>query len=616
MLHQQFPLPTGLGLLEEKKESKPELMISTRPEIRKGCVWEVQLRFSADVIKKHGLKQIYIEKPKNSGAKEVAYLCLKVRSKLITPRRELAFRKVAEIENETEFLELNEFGVITLKVRFTQRPRAVFHKHADVMILMVNLKNSRTDQSITYDEHELIFRGGTGSQHSADNRKRQYLEVHQPDGASNEQQQQQQYNMQQGSAQSNSYMDPPSSGLDSEVLNATELVTDFLTGQSGVNLMHMQGHPFHSVNSLIASPTLGGMSLTSGLDDLTPPSLASMDTLCNSFLSNTPSSIASLTNGSASSSSFLSSNNTNITTSSAAFLSSNMSAQMSDSSAFGLDASDLLNASRSFFSSGTLLDCPSDTFAQLPSTAPSMFSSSHSTTSSSSSASLSASTLPTPAQPTTPSKFTVVFDKRRGGCTRCKAECEVYQGTGGSCNNCGCFPAMHLDVDKPAHEQMCKKRKHEAVEEDDETSESETDQAVPPLKRRKYILETEFYQKLFFKSIAFMTLDELASLCNNAPIPLFVKDENSVYKYVNTSFCNFILDTVRKDNIVNKRTNQVLSGHEADEVVKMDKYLMTREGKIMTFNVAVNRQEYRVIKLYTRLRDGMKVVVGAVVSSL
>lgn len=583
-------------------------MISTRPEIRKGCVWEVQLRFSADVIKKHGLKQIYIEKPKNAGAKEVAYLCLKVRSKLITPRRELAFRKVAEIENETEFMELNEFGVVTLKVRFTQRPRAVFHKHADVMILMVNLKNSRTDQSITYDEHELIFRGGTGSQHSADNRKRQYLEVHQ-EGTS-----EQQY-MQQNSAQSNSFMDPSSSGLDSEVLNASELVTDFLTGQSGVSLM--QGHPFHSVNSLIASPTLGGMSLTSGLDDLTPASLASMDTLCNSFLSNTPSSIASLTNGSASSSSFLSSNNTNITTSSAAFLSSNMSAQMSDSSAFGLDASDLLNGSRSYFTSGTLLDCPSDTFAQLPSTAPSMFSSSHSTTTSSSAASLSASTLPTlSAQPSSPNKFTVVFDKRRGACTRCKHECEVYQGTGGSCNNCGCFPAMHLDVDKPAHEQMCKKRKHEAVEADEETSESETDQAVPPLKRRKYILETEFYQKLFFKSIAFMTLDELASLCNNAPIPLFVKDENSVYKYVNTSFCNFILDTVRKDNIVNKRTNQVLSGHEADEVVKMDKYLMTREGKIMTFNVAVNRQEYRVIKLYTRLRDGMKVVVGAVVSSL
>lgn len=605
MLHQQFALPTGLGLLEEKKETKPELMISTRPEIRKGCVWEVQLRFSADIIKKHGLKQIYIEKPKNSAAKEVAYLCLKVRSKLITPRRELAFRKVAEIENDTEFLELNEFGVITLKVRFTQRPRAVFHKHADVMILMVNLKSSRTDQSITYDEHELIFRGGTGSQHSADNRKKMWTD----NGASNEQQQQQQYNMQQNNAQSNSFMDPPSSGLDSEVLNAAELVSDFLTGQSSGL---MQGHPFQS---LIASPTLGGMSLTSGLDDLTPASLASMDTLCNSFLSNTPSSIASLTGSSAASNSFLSSN-TNITTSSAAFLSSNMSAQMSDSSAFGLDTSDLLNSSRSFFSSGTLLDCPSDTFAQLPSTAPSMFSSSHSTTSSSSSASLTASALPVITQSATPSKFTVVFDKRRGACTRCKTECEVYQGTGGSCNNCGCFPAMHLDVDKPAHEQMCKKRKHDAVEDDDETSESDTDQTMPPMKRRKYILETEFYQKLFFKSIAFMTLDELASLCNNAPIPLFVKDENSVYKYVNTSFCNFILDTVRKDNIVNKRTNQVLSGHEADEVVKMDKYLMTREGKIMTFNVAVNRQEYRVIKLYTRLRDGMKVVVGAVVSSL
>jgi hypothetical protein len=95
-----------------------------------------------------------------------------------------------------------------------------------------------------------------------------------------------------------------------------------------------------------------------------------------------------------------------------------------------------------------------------------------------------------------------------------------------------------------------------------------------------------------------------------------IQDENSVYRYVNDAFCEFILDTVCKENILNKDTTQVIQGKEGEDVVKTDKYLMSREGKIITFNLAVNRQEYRVMKRYTKLRDGMKVVVGAVISSV
>jgi len=82
---------------------------------------------------------------------------------------ELGLTKVAKIENDSDYLTLNEFSTITLKVRFTTRPRVVFQKQSDMMILIVALK--RGDQTLCSDESELIFRGGTGSIHSADSRK-------------------------------------------------------------------------------------------------------------------------------------------------------------------------------------------------------------------------------------------------------------------------------------------------------------------------------------------------------------------------------------------------------------------------------------------------------------
>lgn len=71
------------------------------------------------------------------------------------------------------------------QTRFTARPRAVFHKHADVMILVAHLKIG--DRVICSDtvrilftlvtishfvQLELVFRGGTGSIHGAENRGR------------------------------------------------------------------------------------------------------------------------------------------------------------------------------------------------------------------------------------------------------------------------------------------------------------------------------------------------------------------------------------------------------------------------------------------------------------
>jgi hypothetical protein len=157
-------------------DTKPGLVVSTRPEIRKGCSWDITMRFTSEIITKFGLKTIFVEKPRaSSPGRDTFYLCIKVRSKLMQPRRELGFRKVAEFENEVETVELNEQGVAILKVKFTQRPRSVFHKHSDTMILAVALKSAKDDRVVVSDEHELVFRGGTGSVHSADARKKMIL---------------------------------------------------------------------------------------------------------------------------------------------------------------------------------------------------------------------------------------------------------------------------------------------------------------------------------------------------------------------------------------------------------------------------------------------------------
>lgn len=92
--------------------------IYTRPEIRKGCLWDIQLRFNPEFVKKHQISQIYVEKPRGS-SETTTYLCLKIRSKLIKPIRELPFTKVAQtVTSEGDVLYFSDFSTVTLKYVF------------------------------------------------------------------------------------------------------------------------------------------------------------------------------------------------------------------------------------------------------------------------------------------------------------------------------------------------------------------------------------------------------------------------------------------------------------------------------------------------------------------
>jgi hypothetical protein len=47
------------------------------------------------------------------------------------------------------------------------------------------------------------------------------------------------------------------------------------------------------------------------------------------------------------------------------------------------------------------------------------------------------------------SEFTLVHNKKRGFCCDCMSECLFYRGCGGPCGECGCFPSAHIDLDRP-----------------------------------------------------------------------------------------------------------------------------------------------------------------------
>ena len=66
---------------------------------------------------------------------------------------------------------------------------------------------------------------------------------------------------------------------------------------------------------------------------------------------------------------------------------------------------------------------------------------------------------------------------------------------------------------------------------------------------------------------------------------------------------------------MHQSTTQILGRAEGNEIIKQEQSLMTREGKVKEFDVSIKRQNFRVMKQWTNLRDGQKVIVGIVVSS-
>lgn len=124
--------------------------------------------------------------------------------------------------------------------------------------------------------------------------------------------------------------------------------------------------------------------------------------------------------------------------------------------------------------------------------------------------------------------------------------------------------------------------------------------------------EDKVFQKLFFRSLAFLSLEELRALAQTAPLPVFVKDEQGIYLLANPAFCSFVYDE-NWDSIVHRTCHQLLDAQESERITRADQYIMQREGSVGTFTLSVKHQDYRVMKLYTKLRDtDEKLVVGVV----
>lgn len=543
MLH-AMPAFAGMHVAEHQSgnvDAKPGLVVSTRPEIRKGCSWDINLRFTLEIISKFGLKTIFVEKPRAaSPGRDAFYLCIKVRSKLMQPRRELGFRKVAEVENDLETIELNEQGVAVLKVKFTQRPRSVFHKHSDTMILVVALKSAKDDRVVVSDEHELVFRGGTGSVHSADARKKMILAGEMKKAA-----------------------DLPAFGgssLHQPAMHISRAVErpylDSEESEDGATAHHVAASTRPLEADLSAQP------------QCEPLTVQIFETLREDYAS----------------SSVMNEYKDEMELYQMPWL----SAETGTMSAFAPGAADALLASH--VTTGETENIAADE-----------------------------------------AKFTYDGGTRRNFaglfCSPVSERRLLLEADTSSAVVLDDGPQIDSMTQReptsipsagmPSYEGVQTRGRKRSMQDRDMTppAPAADDHGAafsPAAKRPKYSLEDRYFQKLFFKTLPFLTLEELRSVCGQAPIPMFVKDEQGVYKWANHIFCAFILDA-NMETVINRRPSQFLNAQEGEEVVKSDQYLLQREpGLIQTFDLNVKCQPYKVMKMYTRLRDGNRVVVGAV----
>jgi len=216
-------------------------------------------------------------------------------------------------------IEYNETGTAILRVKFTSRPRAVFHKHSDVMILLVSLR--RGNETLCSSSKELIFRGGTGSIHSAEGRNNG--------------------NISKKRKGVESYMSQENSEPLWPIMPSLpkEVIQEPVKTEPTPPAAPLQ-HKIEPNSSSIGWPT------DDFIDFGNPPPLYTEAVV-----------------------------------------------------------SDVYPSSENYFFESPEVVC------------------------------------------STPN-YTLVFGKRRGSCKICLTECSFYRGPGGPCNECGCFPSQHIDLDK------------------------------------------------------------------------------------------------------------------------------------------------------------------------
>eukprot|EP01129_Flabellula_baltica_P007180 TRINITY_DN275_c0_g1_i1.p1 TRINITY_DN275_c0_g1~~TRINITY_DN275_c0_g1_i1.p1 ORF type:complete len:393 (+),score=80.38 TRINITY_DN275_c0_g1_i1:60-1238(+) len=157
-------------VLESYVDSQEKFFrVDVKDEIRKNCLWGVNFLFSNTLMQTCPINRVTVVKKEEdlmkigAGQRSDYFLVLKVRSKLIVPLKEYPLERAATYESSLN-LKVRE-GAASMDVKFTQRPRSLFHKHSDVMIIVATLYCGT--KKLFYDTQELVFRGGTGSQHSA-----------------------------------------------------------------------------------------------------------------------------------------------------------------------------------------------------------------------------------------------------------------------------------------------------------------------------------------------------------------------------------------------------------------------------------------------------------------
>jgi len=136
-------------------------------------------------------------------------------------------------------------------------------------------------------------------------------------------------------------------------------------------------------------------------------------------------------------------------------------------------------------------------------------------------------------------------------------------------------------------------------------------------KRAKLSSEVPF-QNMFFDCVHFLTLPQIAAISATASVPVFVKDSNSVFIYINPMFCSFINNMRAGVDVVANKTHvsHVVDETEASSVIDQDRWMMSQEqGHVKTFNTVVNKRVYQIVKEWVTLADGKTVIVGAVTST-
>eukprot|EP01127_Copromyxa_protea_P009774 TRINITY_DN2324_c0_g4_i1.p1 TRINITY_DN2324_c0_g4~~TRINITY_DN2324_c0_g4_i1.p1 ORF type:complete len:676 (-),score=124.03 TRINITY_DN2324_c0_g4_i1:151-2127(-) len=638
-------------------QNVPDLEIFTRPEIRKGCLWDVQLRFKPEFVKRLQLSHILTDKPRNPNDNSV-YLSLKIRSKLIKPVRELPFSKVAQIvASEGTALYFNDFSAVTLKVKFTARPRAVFHKHSDMMILLVYIK--RGEQVLTFGEVELIFRGGTGSAHSAETRKAGRDVPPNPQPVSNP-----------APLLPPSFTATPTNFPSPPTVNCS-LSSPPNSFPSTLNSFSSPPNSFSSPPNSFSSPP---NSFSSAPNSFSPPPNSfssppnSFSSAPNSFSSPAPAANSFFSPNSFSSPSPVANSFSSATVTNSAlstpvtqpplpvqeaaptpvrfvpvpdlsrtfqseypvlefedfnshelcndFIQNKGDALLS-AAGFGSQHTfdDLLNPDNDF-SNGLWAEHLFEEYESLP---PSFASNSIQTSGATNNPgqNTTSENNNTNHYPSPPAEnqedhenqenpeFTVVYGKRRSACTHCGSECNCYRGSGGPCSNCGCFPAVHQNLDDP---QSLKRKR----------TSSFGNGGLE--KKPKYLLEIEHFRKLFFDSLRHMTLHQISAVTARAPVPVFVKDMNLTYIYINSTFLTFMMDIAHTHthslHVLNQDISHILDQTDAANVTRQEKFLMEQEeGTTKIFDVTVRREVYCVMKQCVTLPDGNKVIIGVIISN-